>query len=333
MAQAAQKIETLTYIPSPSMSEFHHSDAFVRGVLGPVGSGKTVGMCIEIYFRALEMPPSVRDGVRKSRWAIVRNTYAELKSTTIKSWEDWMPMAQVVYDTPIRWRWRGPIGDGTRIDLEVFFVAMDIPKHVKKLKGMELTGVWLNEAVELPKAAIDIATQRVARYPRNIDVPKIKENNGHERPGFWNGVIMDTNACDDDHWWYSWAEEDTPKGYKFWRQPPALLWLDGEWTPNRGQIPGIPAAENVEHQPKGFDYWTELAQGKQHEWIRVFCGAEYGTYAEGRPVHPEYQDSLHCTSAEPLNAYENVAITLGWDFGLTPACAICQVTRQEESSE
>jgi hypothetical protein len=51
------------------------------------------------------------------------------------------------------------------MEMEVFFLSMDRPEEIGKLKGMELTGVWLNEAVELPKAALDVATQRVGRFP------------------------------------------------------------------------------------------------------------------------------------------------------------------------
>ena len=33
----------------------------------------------------------------------------------------------------------------------------------------------------------------------------------------WRGVIMDSNACDEDHWWYRLAEEEHPSGWEFSR--------------------------------------------------------------------------------------------------------------------
>ncbi|MFH1943690.1 MAG: 5'-3' exonuclease H3TH domain-containing protein, partial [bacterium] len=39
----------------------------------------------------------------------------------------------------------------------------------------------------------------------------------------WTGVLMDTNSCEDDHWWYKAAEEDKPDGWKFFDQPSALI--------------------------------------------------------------------------------------------------------------
>jgi len=39
----------LNYKASPTLSKFHNSDAFFRGVKGPIGSGKSVGMCFELF--------------------------------------------------------------------------------------------------------------------------------------------------------------------------------------------------------------------------------------------------------------------------------------------
>ena len=52
-------------------------DSFFRGVRGPVGSGKSVSCCIEIFRRAAKQEPSP-DGKRKSRWAVIRNTNPQL---------------------------------------------------------------------------------------------------------------------------------------------------------------------------------------------------------------------------------------------------------------
>ena len=37
---------------------FHASDAFVRGLMGPVGSGKSVACCMEILSRAIRQRPN-----------------------------------------------------------------------------------------------------------------------------------------------------------------------------------------------------------------------------------------------------------------------------------
>ena len=82
---------------------FHASDAFVRGLMGPVGSGKSVACCMEILSRAIRQRPNPSN-IRKSRWAAIRNTYGELKTTTIKTWQAWVDdsVCPIVYDSPIR---------------------------------------------------------------------------------------------------------------------------------------------------------------------------------------------------------------------------------------
>ena len=65
---------TLTYnIAGPTIDAFHLSDAFVKMLLGPIGSGKSSAACMEILMRAAAQNKGP-DGVRRSRWAIIRNT-------------------------------------------------------------------------------------------------------------------------------------------------------------------------------------------------------------------------------------------------------------------
>ena len=314
------------YRPSPTLEKFHADDSMVRSVMGPIGSGKSVGMCLDVYFRALDMPPG-KDGVRRSRWLAVRNTYPELKSTTIRTWEEWMPMAPVVYSTPIRWRWRHGLPDGTILDLEVLFLSVDTTRDIKKLKSFDLTGVWLNESVELTKAVLDMAIGRLARYPAadSFAADYIAACQAQGKPLYWTGVISDTNFCDDQHWYFRLFEEEQPKGYRHWRQPPAVVKIAGEWQVNTGQKPGVPAAENVEHHAKGADYYLDQIPGKSEDWIRGFLCAEYGVIQDGRPVFPEYDDTVHCPVYD-LKPIPGIPLLLGWDFGLSPACIIGQPT-------
>ena len=86
--------ETLTdfkYKPDGQvLKNFMKSEAFFRGLRGPVGSGKSVACCVEIFRRCLSQQKG-KDGKRKSRWAVIRNTNPQLKTTTIKTWIDWFP--------------------------------------------------------------------------------------------------------------------------------------------------------------------------------------------------------------------------------------------------
>lgn len=302
----------LTYVAEPTPRNFHYSNAFVRGLMGPFGSGKSVACVMEIYTRALEQ--QAYKGVRRSRWALIRNTYPELLSTTLKTFEDWIPHAicPVVLSSPITGHLSVSLPDKTRVEAEFIFLALDQEQDVKKLKGLELTGAWINEASEVRRSVLETLTGRLDRYP-----PK--------RLGgaTWTGVIMDTNPPNDAHWYYRLAEVEQPENYKFFRQPPALIRCvrkgkgnveEVHYVPNDGTH-GVPKAENVDNQNSGFDYWMRMVPGKAEEWIKVYVQGEYGSLFTGKAVYPEYSDSVHCAK-EDLQPYRALPLLLAWDFGL-----------------
>lgn len=277
--------------PGPVAQAFLASDAFVRGIRGPFGSGKSTVCCVDIIRRALAQRPSP-DGKRRSRWAIVRNTYPELKTTTIKTWHGIVP------EHAGRWIDSGPprhILSGDDFEIEIWFLALDSPEDVKKLLSMDLTGAWVNEAREVPKSILDGLTARVGRYP------------GQAQGGpSWFGVLLDTNPPDTDHWWYRLAEDEHPEGFAFFAQPSGLA----------------PNAENRENLPPG--YYERLCAGKSDDWIKVYVRGEYGFLQDGRPVYPEYSDGIHFRA--DLQVLRGVPLRVGLDFGLTPAAAIGQRT-------
>jgi hypothetical protein len=58
------------------------------------------------------------------------------------------------------------------------------------------------------------------------------------------------------------------------------------------------------------------------EYIRVAALGEYGQVREGEPIYAEYNDAIHATDEIKIDFYQT--IYMGWDFGLTPACIVCQ---------
>jgi hypothetical protein len=305
--------QAISYMPpGPVAAAFHKSEAFVRGLKGPVGSGKSSTCCMEILKHTMRQKPF--NGVRRARWAVIRNTYPELKSTTIKTWETWFnsDIAPIKWDAPITSTMKiKDCGDGNALELEVIFIALDKATETGKLRSLELTGAWINEASEVPKEVFDMVTQRVGRFPS-------KMMGGPTNPC----VILDTNPPDDDHWYYKFAEEDTPDNWDFFDQPGGLIREQiGDqviYTPN-------PAAENVFNLPQGFNYYLNMIGGKQDDWIKVFVLGQYGTTADGKPVFPEYNDKVHVAEGQ-IEPNRMLPLYLGWDFGLTPACIIGQIT-------
>jgi len=309
----------LNFQTSPTVWEFLKDDSFVRGLMGPVGSGKSYACAAEIMLRALQQPVSPLDNIRHSRFAIVRNSYPELRTTTIKTWLEifdeatWGPM-----------RWSPPLthhiqlpprGNLAGLDMEVIFLALDTPKDVRKLLSLELTGAWVNEARELPKAVIDGLTHRVGRYPT-------KAHGGCQH----RFIIMDTNPMDDDHWWHKLAEKDKMAGkypWKFYKQPGGVKEVDAAykdaifaagkyWAMNE-------KAENVPNLTEG--YYEQMLAGKNLDWISCYAQGKYTFVQEGRAVWQEYSDVLMSDEIEYLPEYP---LQIGLDFGLTPAAVFGQ---------
>jgi hypothetical protein len=57
--------------------------------------------------------------------------------------------------------------------------------------------------------------------------------------------------------------------------------------------------------------------------FKVYVNGEYGFVQDGKPVYPEFRDSLHVKECEPD---KRLGLWVGIDFGLTPAAAIAQRT-------
>lgn len=298
--------------PGPVAASFHMDNSFVRAIKGPIGSGKSTCCCVEILARALEQEPGP-DGVRRTRSIVCRNTYPELKSTTIKTWQDWFgEICTIKWDAPITGTIDIMLPDGTRLWHEVIFLAIDRPDDVGKLKSLEATFAWMNEASEMEKAVLDLLTGRVGRFPA-------LRNGGPT----WTGVLMDTNPPDDDHWFYK-LDEGKEEGFRFFHQPGGLMRVSDPASPDFNQWVPNPAAENVTNLPGGYTYYLRQKAGKTEDYIKVMLGGQYGSTMTGKPVYNEWNEKIHLAE-KPLLIVPGVPITIGLDFGLTPAGIIGQL--------
>lgn len=291
---AKDHIIRYSYKDVPTIKRFSESKAFVRGLMGPFGSGKSSGCIIEILKKST-IQPRWQDGIVRARWAVIRNTYAQLRDTSIKTFHYWFP-------PKFFGKWKSSehnylIDKIPGYEIEVMFRALDRPDQVSNLLSMELTGAWINEAKDVPWAIVEAVMGRCKRYP------PIDDNIGLGGP-VWSGIIMDTNPPDDDSDWYDNFEVKRPKSMEIFKQPGGL---DKD-------------AENLSHLDPG--YYSTLAEIYTEDKKKVYIDGQYGYVKEGKPVYPEYKDSLHCMA---VNHDIGRVIYRGWDFGLTPACVFMQI--------
>jgi hypothetical protein len=255
-------------------------------------------------------------GVRRTRWAIVRSTYPELKNTTLKSFQEWVPerMCHVNMQPPFSGLIKQDLPDGTRVEAEIIFLALDQADDVKKLKSIEFTGIFINEVRYCDETIFITCKERVGRYPK-------KSPDEGFMGASWSGIIADTNAWATTHWLYEMFDTgEVLEGHKLYEQPPAIYWQKdsdgkgGHWEVN-------PDAENLYYLPANY-YARQLIGGKD-DILRVELGLERGISRQGKPVFPNFSEKLH-VSPKPLVGRRGIPLVLAFDWGLNPGCIFGQ---------
>ena len=277
----------ITYKAPRTLTRFLDSEAFVRCVVGPVGSGKSSVCVMEILRRAMEQAPCP-DGIRRTRFAVIRNTYSQLRDTTRKTFEEWIPPdAGTWHEQSFTFTIKR--GD---VDCEVLFRALNRPEDVKKLLSLELTGAYINEAREIPKHVFDVLQTRVGRYPS-------KAQGGPT----WFGIWMDTNPWHKGHWGYKLFSRERPADYHLFEQP-------GGRTD---------AAENVENLPPG--YYARLIAGKEAEWIESYVDGQYPSNDTGA-IWGRQLGELEARGGLAEFEHPLDGVYTSWDLGVSDSTAI-----------
>jgi len=295
MIKEKQTFQVLfNYSDVPTIRKFALSNKRVRCLMGPFSSGKSSGCVIELIKLAQNQEPGP-DGIRRTRFVVVRNSYRQLLDTTIKTFHDWFP-------PKLFGEWR--VTDHTYfitkfpgVHIEIMFRALDRPDQVSNLLSLEVTGAWFNEAREIPKAIIEAMDARIGRYPS-------KRDGGPS----WHGIIMDTNPPDDGSYLYTMFERVKPVNWEMFKQPSGLS----------------VHAENTKNIPVK-NYYQELAKGKDEMYIRVYIHGQYGYLVSGKPVFQSFRDNIH-VAPHQLEPQKGLDVLCGFDFALQPTCIIAQIT-------
>lgn len=321
-------METYSYIPDGKvLTEYFWDRGRVTIIQGPIESGTSTASCHRIWVLACEQEPDA-DRVRRTRWIVLRNTYKQHRNSTIKTWLTWFPEEEwgtLQRSEPMVHHLRRlhPSGDGTTVDCEVIFLAIEKPEIAEPtLASFEITGAWVNELQFVDKEVMVELLSRTARYPSMKNGPGAT----------WHGVFCDMNAPVEGHWvpymrgdiplppdieTEDRAQFDKPKGWRFLVQPPGLLErkIDGEivYEPN-------PLAENQRHMRVPY---IEKIGGWDRERIQRRIMNKIGLRRDGKPVYPTFSADEHIAS-RPLFAQPGVPIIIGLDFGRMPAAAFCQ---------
>lgn len=319
MSERASTVDLMAAV-GPVAERFVHDQRFLSAIMGPYGSAKTTS-CIRKIINSLNWQRPQRDGVRRARWCVVRDTYQQLETNVLNSWFTWFPKTKDNWngrEMCHRLRYDVMPMDGTapyKVELEMYFRAMGDQKAEQVLKGLELTGLWLNEVDTLDRSVLRFGLPRTGRYPSAKDGGCA-----------WSGVIADFNAPDIDNWTYELFIDqqlpiDTETQDALRQALGARFGIGFHRQPGGRSVDPLP--ENIKNLPDG--YYSTLMLGLSPSDVRRFVDNEFGAVRNGQPVYPEYNDQFHCAS-EPLKALPGLPVCIGLDGGNTPAAVFGQRT-------
>lgn len=297
----------------PVADQFAVDKSAISIIMGPYGSAKTTTAFKKIIMSALWQPTG-RDGVKRVRWVIIRDTYGHLTNNVLADWFMWFPRTDANFsfstmthklhlDLPVA-------GKIVKLYIEVIFAAIGNQNAEEFAKGFSVTGAWLNE--------IDTLHQDVFKY--------IFPRCGRYRPagtarGGWSGLIGDMNAPDQDSWTYDFCVN---KNYGI--EPAALAALQVEYGKNfeiKFHVqPGAREAnaENLPNLPIGYYARLEMTMTEQEK--SRFIDNKFGAVSNGNPVYTGYRDKRHCLVG--MKADPSKEIHFGVDGGATPATVFGQ---------
>lgn len=284
------------------------SEAFGRLIAGPVGSGKTTACLFELFRRACEQEPAP-DGLRYTRFAIVRQTLKQLKDTVLKDITSWLKgiATYKVSDNTIYLE----IGD---VRSEWLLIPLDDPDDQRRLLSMQLTGAWMSECIEMDVAIVSPLAGRCGRYP-----------SAALGGCTWHGIIADTNMPTEGSPWHRLMDVETPPDWGVFIQPSGmsdeaenLEWL--MQTPDTLKL----APDDPVRKAQGRKYYERFVRSNSPDWCRRYVYAEYGNDPSGSAVFREcFKTSFHVADElEPVSSYP---LLMGLDFGRDPCAVICQM--------
>jgi hypothetical protein len=289
----------IIYNPPATLRRFMLSDARVRIVRGPVGSGKSTAMATELLRRASQQAPGP-DGIRRTRGAIIRNTLTQLESTALET-------LMAMYRPILNYKPSSHMVELRLHDIHAdwLLLPLDRPENVQRLLSLELTYAWLSELRELPPQILLDVFSRCGRFPSKM----------HGGPT-WYGVFGETNSFSEDSPWFDMLEGTAPDaegrlvprpGWEYFLQPGA-----------REQ-----GAENLENLVAS--YYDDLIASNTPEWVEQYIDNKITPSLSGEAVfRASFRHDFHI-SPTVLTPVPGAILLIGLDFGRTPTAVLTQM--------
>jgi len=291
---------TLKYNCGPVSLKFHQDKTSrVKLLIGPFGTGKTSSGAYDQIMCQSKRVRADKKGVKRSRFAVVRNTYPQLRDTTIKTVLEWFPFGEYK-ETAKELFITFNDGDGQSREIEVIFRALDDAKDVRNLLSLELTGAWVDETREVKLEIIKGLLGRIGRFP---SVRDFAGQNPFLSPP---QVILTSNYPSTEHYLYKNFVENRIDGYAIYEQP---------------------QSENIHNLRPGYYNDLEKDYADRPDLLKTLVRGTWGVMVRGKLVYPtEFQRARHVANQSLIPTGKTVIIA-GWDnTGLSPAINLSYVS-------
>ena len=298
------------YDATPTIARFSKCEKFGRLIAGPVGSGKTTGVIVELLRRAIQQHPAP-DGLKYTRFAVVRQTLKQLKDTVLKDCDAWLQAHGLG-------EWK--VSESTyhvnfdKIRSEWVFLPLEDSSDRGRLLSMQLTGSWLSECIEMDIDILGHLAGRIGRYP-----------SGARGAPTWNGLVADTNFPSEMTPWHDFMERPRAD-WEIFKQPSGLAW-------NAENLDHLLQTEETKQLPlghpdriaRGREYYNRMVrdQGIDSDFVNRYVKAQYGDDPSGQAVFKQtFRHNWHVVdNTAVLPGYP---LIVGQDFGRDPWSIICQ---------
>lgn len=305
----------LNYDAPATVGRFMSSAAFGRLLAGPIGSGKTTGCIMELLRRAAEQAPAP-DGFKYTRFAIVRQTLKQIKDTVLRDITSllrgiahWKVSESTIYVQ---------VG---KIRSEWMLIPLENMEDQRRLLSMQLTGAWINEAIEIDISLLDPLAGRIGRYP-----------NATLGGCTWKGIIIDTNMPEEGSEWHKFMEDPPPDWQPFIQ--PGGMSPDAEnlpWLNQNSESYKLPVDDPVRIALGRAYYERLLGSALGYNWVKRYVHALYGDDPSGMAVFGDsFVREFHVTDKlidgkdYCIELSHGYPILIGQDFGRDPWSIICQ---------
>ncbi|MED5545636.1 MAG: hypothetical protein VYD90_10320 [Pseudomonadota bacterium] len=308
--------------PGPISDDFLLSRAFLKIIIGPVGSAKTM-----TALRALRRVGTRQGGRydangvlrRKARVGVIRETYPNIEKNTLPSWFRIHP------ETDGHFTWKAPFTHkltlilaqderGRAIDVcdfEIEFRAIGDRSVEEACRGWEVVAVMIDEADLQPPDLLAFLSGRVGRAS-DLDPALVVDQQ----------IILSLNAPYMDNWIYGLAIEKNLGEF----MDPALVEALGDrplmevFIQPGGRSPG---AENLHNLPKGY-YAIQAALNKHRpDYVARMIDNKFVPMQHGQPVNPQFDYARH---VRPIAFDPNRMLVVGFDQGLFASAVATQRT-------